>query len=94
MQMQIIRREITEYAAAPPRQSGTATILAGTGDVATPIAKILEFANAPGAPPALKEFAEGLREAIEEELDFKIAAERRNEPEGATLEEMRRKYGL
>ncbi len=94
MQMQIVTRDITEYAAAPPQQPGTATILAGTGDVAMPIAKIQEFAHLPGAPPELKEFAEGLLEALEEQIDFKLAAERRNEPITATWDEMRKKHGL
>lgn len=88
--MQLVTRDVAEYAAALPPSSGTATMLVGTPDVAVPIAKILEFARVPGAPQELKEFAQ----ALEEQLDFRLAAERRNEPEGASLEEMRKKYGL
>jgi len=80
MQMQIVTREISEYAAGPPPQPGTATILAGTGSVAMSIAKIAEFAQLPGAPPELKEFAEALvaQQSLEEELTASMSTYRKN----------------
>jgi addiction module RelB/DinJ family antitoxin len=48
---------------------------------------IVQIAQNNALPP-------GLLEAAREERDFKIAAERRGGPEGASLDEMRKKYGL
>ena len=45
-------------------------------------------------PQVLREIAEVLEEREREERDFKLVGELRNEPEGATLDEMRKKYGL
>jgi hypothetical protein len=45
-------------------------------------------------PQILREIAEVLEEREREERDFKLVAELRNEPEGATLDEMRKRYGL
>jgi hypothetical protein len=45
-------------------------------------------------PQVLREIAEVLEEREREERDFKLVAALRNEPEGVTLDEMRKKYGL
>jgi hypothetical protein len=68
--LQIVTREPADYVASLPQQSGTATILAGTPDVAVPIVKILELARLPGAPAELKELAEGI---LEKEYEYAMA---------------------
>jgi hypothetical protein len=78
--LQIVTRDVSEYAASPPQRAGTATILAGTSDVALPIATILEFARSPGAPAELKEFAEALvrEQSLEEEYTAAMSKFRKN----------------
>jgi hypothetical protein len=80
--LQIVTREPADYAASLPQQSGTATLLVGTPDVAVPVAKILEFARWPGAPAELKELAEGILDELEAEEELEDMVSARSEDTG------------